>query len=103
MQTQALVARYLAENGWPFATDAGAGRSGTDVLNTPGLTWEVKARRDFTPEAWLRQAVAGDAVPLVVWRPNGAGPAGIENWAMMLRFGHGVHLLRDAGYGDPRH
>ena len=53
-ETQRLVAAYWNENGWPWATDAGAGRSGSDLLNTPGLKAEVKARRDLNLAAWLR-------------------------------------------------
>ena len=43
MRTQLLVAEHMRVNGWPFATSAGAGRSGSDVLNTPDVAVEVKA------------------------------------------------------------
>lgn len=102
-ETQRAVAAYLAEHGWPYATDVGAGRGGIDVLGTPGLGIEVKARRDFEPLAWLRQAVraAGGALPLVVHRPDGMGPATIADWPVTLRLADAVTLLRAAGYGDP--
>lgn len=101
-ETQRLVAEYLAANGWPFATDAGAGRSGSDILGTPGLAIEVKARRDFSPLAWLRQAAGGAGVPMCVHRPDGMGGASIADWPVTLRLSDLVALLRDAGFGDPR-
>lgn len=101
MQTQAGFAAYLREHGFPWATDAGSGRSGVDILNTPGLSWEVKARADFDPLAWLREARSRPGLPLVLWRPNGYGLASIDAWPMMTLVGPGVELLRAAGYGDP--
>jgi len=102
-ETQRLVASYLKGHGWPWATDAGAGRTGSDILNTPGLKIEVKARRDFSPTGWVRQAsgVVTPGLACVVQRPDGYGPAKIEDWLMITRFGDGVILLRQAGYGDP--
>lgn len=105
MQTQALVAAYYAEHGFPHATDAGAGRSGRDILGVIGVATEVKARRDFNPGAALRQAIAtadGD-LPVVVVRLDGMGPATIADWPAFLRFADLVALLRAAGYGQPTH
>lgn len=103
--TQRLVAGYFAARGWRWCTDAGAGRSGRDLLNTPGLAVEVKARRDLSLPKWLRQA-AGTAedgeVPLVVHRPDGFGPSSIDDWPMTLRLADAVRLLAAAGYGDGR-
>lgn len=100
-ETQRCVAGYLAGNGWPYATDAGAGRQGSDILGTPGLAIEVKGRRDYSPLAWLRQASNGTGLPLVVHRPDGMGPASIADWPVTLRLRDAVALLRAAGYGDP--
>lgn len=102
-QTQAVVAGFLREHGWPWAQDAGAGRQGRDVLGTPGLAIEVKARRDYSPLEWLRQAVgyADGDLPLVVHRPDGMGPARVAEWPVTLRLADAVRLLRAAGYGDP--
>lgn len=102
-ETQRLVAGYWNENGWPWATDAGAGRSGSDLLNTPGIKAEIKARRGFDLSAWLRQAskAPGHGLALVVQRPDGFGPATIGDWPMILRQEDGLILLRRAGYGDP--
>lgn len=99
MATQADLAGYLRTVGWPWATDAGSGRSGVDILNTPGLDIECKARADFNPLEWLRQADRG-GLAIVVWRPNGYGPASIEGWPAMLRLGPLVATLRAAGYGS---
>ena len=101
-ETQRVVALYMAAHGWPYASDAGAGRSGSDILGVPGLAIEVKARADFSPLAWMRQAASGGpGLPLVVHRPNGVGPACVADWPVTLRLEDVVTLLRAAGYGDP--
>jgi len=100
-ESQRAVAGYLAEHGWPYATDAGAGRQGSDILGVPGLAIEVKARRDFSPLAWIRQADNGGGLPLCVHRPDGMGPASIADWPVTLRLVDAVRLLRMAGYGEP--
>jgi hypothetical protein len=103
MKTQALVAEWLATRGFPFATDAGAGRQGRDILNTIGLAIEVKARRDLSLPAWLRQAVktaAGD-IPAVIHRPDGFGEASMADWPVTMRLEDWTRLVRAAGYGDP--
>lgn len=100
--TQRLVALWFRERGWPYATDIGAGRSGVDVENMPGLAPEVKARRDLDLTGWLRQATrnAGTSLPFVVHRPDGYGPASIGEWPVTLPLKHFTQLLIDAGYGD---
>lgn len=101
--TQALVAGTLAVDGFPYAESAGAGRSGSDITGTPGICWEVKARREFNPMQAIRQCVvnAGENLPIIVMRPDGAGPVSVDLWPMIIPFGHGRRLLRLAGYGDP--
>lgn len=102
-ETQRAVATYLAGNGWPYASDAGAGRAGNDILGVPGLAIEVKARRDLDLPAWLRQASRDHTggLPLVVHRPDGMGPAAVAEWPVTLRLADAVTLLRAAGYGNP--
>lgn len=100
METQALVAQWAHDNGFVFAVSTGAGRQGRDILNTPGLSIEVKGRADFNPLAWVRQAVAaadGD-LPFVVLRCNGQGPKNLYDWPVILRLGDMTELLRSAGY-----
>lgn len=102
-ETELLAARYLAENGWPFAMPTGAGASGIDITGCPGLGWEVKARTGFEPMANLRQATrnAEGGVPLVLLRPNGVGPANIGIWPVFTTLDQMIRLLRQAGYGNP--
>jgi hypothetical protein len=100
-ETQNLVAAVFRTL-FPYAESAGAGRNGRDVLSTPGVAVEVKARRDWSPIAWLRQVAGfgeGD-LPMVVVRPDGLGPAHIDEWPCVMRLGDAMRLLREAGYGD---
>lgn len=100
-QTQNLVAADLAADLFPAAVSTGPGRPGRDVTNTPGVAFEVKGARDLHAPAWIRQAVAaadGD-VPVVVWRPDGFGPASLDTWPAMLPYGELKKLLKRAGFG----
>lgn len=99
--TQRLVAAAWRGDGWPYAEDAGAGRNGKDLLGTPGLAVEIKGRRDFSPLAWMKQAACEDGLPIVVMRPDGAGPATVDDWPTFLRHADLRRLLRQAGYGNP--
>lgn len=102
-QTEHLVARAFAEDGWPYAEATGAGSPGRDIKGVLGVAVEVKARAGFEPMANLRQAVAnaGGDIPLVVMRPVGGGPSNIDDWPTFLTFGQARALLRLAGYGEP--
>ena len=100
--TETAIARWFTQNGWPFAEPVGAGRPGTDITGMPGLTVEVKARRDLNLTAWLRQAdTTNGSLPLVIHRPDGYGPATLAAWPVTFRLEHATRLLRQAGYGDP--
>jgi hypothetical protein len=72
---------------FPGCTDAGAGRPGKDLLNTPGLTVEVKAKGEVSLVAMLRKAKRdgelGD-MPAVIWRHNGQGEKTIDQWTLTL-------------------
>lgn len=99
--TQTEVARWFTRHGWPYAESTGAGRQGSDITGIPGLACEVKARRGFSPLAWIRQAAAGTAgLPFVVHRPDGMGPASIADWPVTLRLSDFTQLLQSAGFGD---
>lgn len=102
-ETQTVLAAYLVDHGFPGAMSTGAGRSGTDVTGTIGITWEAKARRDFSPLAWARQAAKVDPLllPICVCRPDGMGPQSVADWPAFTTVAHQVRLLRMAGYGDP--
>jgi len=102
-KSQSIVADYLKANGWPYAQSTGAGRSGTDVTGTPGIDWEVKARKDFNPTAavkQLKERSATGVLPLAVLRLNGQGEANIGEWVAVLRLADLVDLLKKAGYPD---
>lgn len=101
--TQRLLADYLRPL-FPRARSVEAFASGRDLLETPGVSVEVKATSTDPLLAALRQAVAaaeGD-LPLVVWRPNGYGPERIGEWVAAVRLVDAVDLLERAGYKDER-
>lgn len=101
MRSQLLTAEYLKTRGWPFADSAGAGRPGIDILNTPDVAVEVKARSDWSPLAWVKQAEknADGRLPFAVYRANGQGEdAG--KFIALIRLEDLVPLLRAAGYGS---
>ena len=99
--TQNIVAGWFASHGWPWAESAGAGRTGSDITGVPGLACEVKARRGFSPLAWIRQAQTGKgSLPFVVLRCDGQGPAMLADWPVILRLADFTDLLHEAGYGD---
>ena len=106
LRSQRVVADWFKGRGWPYAESTGAGRSGADVTGVPGLRIEVKARRAFSPLAWLRQ-VGDDAltwdqgVPFVVFRCDGQGEANVGEWGVLLRLDDFTTLLHEAGYGSP--
>lgn len=101
-RTQAVLAAWFRDHGWPFAESTGAGRSGSDITGMPGLSVEAKARTGFSPLAWLRQAraEARHGLPLVVFRCNGQGEASVGEWGALLTLEDLTQLLRDAGYGS---
>ena len=103
-QSEHVVADYLRRNGFDHAEPVGAGRSGTDVTGTPGIDWEVKARRGLNLAGLLRQLgerAAQERLGVGVVRLDGQGPASIETWAAVLTLADLVALLRAAGYGTP--
>jgi hypothetical protein len=73
-RTQKVIADYL-KTWFPYADTAGAGRQGEDILNVPTISIEVKARADFQPLAWIKQAEtnADGKLPMVIMRCNGQG------------------------------
>lgn len=102
-KTQALVAQWFRNHGWPYAESTGASRQGADLTGTPDIAVEVKARTGFNPLDWIRQAVrtADGRLPIVILRCNGQGETTIPDWPVLLRLEDLTHLLHEAGYGDP--
>lgn len=88
-QAQRIMADFW-EPVYPWVQPVSGGAPGRDLLNTPCLSVEIKARRDFDPLAWLRQACRNsdpDEMPVVQWRPDGWGPAKVHEWPYMGRSG----------------
>lgn len=86
-ETEDMVAERWQENGlFPEAESIAASLPGRDIKNTPGFAVEVKARTNFSPLAWARQAAAnaGYDFPVVVIRPNGMGKASLALWPVMM-------------------
>lgn len=101
--TQRIAAARFALRGksWRFATSTGAGESGVDIKNLPGLSPEVKARPGDVTGA-LKQAVKnrGEGLPFVIWRPNGYGPERAGEWPVIFTFDDALDLLEQAGYTE---
>lgn len=103
MRTQKVVAEGLNDL-WPHSESAGSGRSGRDVLGTPGVAIEVKARTGLDLPAWMRQAAkeaatTGD-LPVLIIRPNGMGEASLDDWPVVMSFKLWKEVMRDAGFGS---
>ncbi len=103
MRSQKVVAEWFATHGWVWAESTGAGRSGVDVTGMPGLAVEVKARREFNPTAWLKQARADarGGLPFVVFRGDGQGEKSVGDWGVLVSLTDLTTLLHEAGYGSP--
>ena len=99
-RTQKVVADWFRDSGFPYAETAGAGRPGSDIIGVPGLKIEVKARRAFSPLAWLKQAkdAPGGGLPFVVFRCDGQGEASVGEWGVLLTLDEMTKLLMLAGY-----
>lgn len=102
MRTQKVVAEWFAVHGWPYAESTGSARSGADITGAPDIAVEVKARADFSPLSWLRQAHsnADGRLPFVVLRCNGQGEVDPGQWGALLTLADLTNLLIAAGYGD---
>lgn len=100
-ETEAVVAKWFREYGWPFAEQVGSFRPGPDLTGTPGLAVEIKARRDLQLVSWLRQASQNPGLPMVIHRPDGMGPESVAIWPVTFHLADATRLLRRAGYGDP--
>jgi hypothetical protein len=100
-RTQKVFAEYIRPT-FPYAEPTGAGRQGSDILGTPGIHWELKARTGFNPSAALKQVAEGkadDELGLVVLRLNGQGEQSIGKWVALTDVDTMMRLLKEAGYG----
>ncbi len=113
-RTQKVFAEYVRKL-FPYAEPTGAGRQGRDILGTPGVWFELKARTGFNPLAALKQIekeAAADAKTsswemdgwpdksVAVLRMNGQGEANIGEWVVCCRVDTLLELLKEAGYGQ---
>jgi len=92
-KTQAVVASWLKQ-WYPYAESTGAGRQGEDITGIP-FSIEVKARSDFSPLAWIKQAEINKCgkIAFVVSRCNGQGENAGEYLAFM-RLGDLMNILQ---------
>lgn len=99
-RTQKVIADYLKQF-WAYADTAGAGRQGEDILNIPTVSIEVKARSDFQPLAWIKQAEtnANGKMPMVIMRCNGQGEDAGEYLAF-VKVKHIMPILHQAAPSD---
>ena len=93
-KTQKVVADWLKQ-WYPYAESTGAGRQGEDITGVP-FSIEVKARSDFQPLAWIKQAEAykRDNIAFVVSRCNGQGEDASQYLAFM-RLGDLMTILQE--------
>jgi hypothetical protein len=99
--SQVWVAELVAARLGFDATSNPASLPGKDILNTPGLSIEVKATGEFDMLAALRQAAANaepEDLPIAVYRPRGYGQEKLGQWPMFMRLEDGLDLLRRAGW-----
>lgn len=101
--SQRIVADRFKEAGWIYAEPTGAGRQGTDILGVLGVDIEVKARRGLDLTGALNQQeerIGVDSIlPVTIIRPDGYGPARIDDWPAALKLKNLIQLLKDADYG----
>lgn len=104
-ESEAAVAAYLRENGWPDAQRIEASLPGADIKNTPDLAFEVKSAREWNVLDWIRQAWTHGGLPIVVYRPDKYGPQTVSQWPAIVPLRVLVQLLIEAGYapeGEPK-
>lgn len=99
-----IVSANACKRVWPRAKPNGRSLAGRDILDTPPMAIEVKARSEFNPLAWIRQAEknAGEDYPVVWMRPNGLGPESVGKWLAFMRVDDWLELCDRAGLGPVR-
>ncbi|HXZ73026.1 MAG TPA: hypothetical protein VEH31_19430 [Streptosporangiaceae bacterium] len=96
---QRAAAAYLAA-WWPHAESNPNGRTGADILGTPGVAWEIKTPRLFRPAEWARQAArnAGPDLPVILYFPDGFGARSAGDTLAILPTSRLMAVLEEAGY-----
>lgn len=100
---RALVA-WLQTHGWPYAERRGGGFGGSDVVGTPGLTFECKAQAGTSLGVWVDQtetarAAAGDTYGVLAVKRRGTTDVG--RWFGVMPLEQLARLLADAGWATP--
>jgi hypothetical protein len=76
-RTQVVIAAWLRDHGWRGVRSPVGAETGQDIKGWTGdHSIEVKARADFDPLAWLKQAKKNakpDQRPVAIIRCNGQG------------------------------
>ena len=102
-KSQAIVAAYLQDQGWPYAQPVGAGRPGSDITGVP---WDVEvfARRDGLTALLekLEQQHQRTDFPrkVVIMRPDGWGEARVHLWPAITTLEDWIRTTRELG-GNP--
>lgn len=97
------ITDWLNAYGHPHATIRSKGQSGSDVLETPGICWELKAVQKTSLGAWVDQATqdasreGADIAVVVHKRRQVADPAAQFATLTLETFNQ---LLLEAGYGN---
>lgn len=101
-KSQQIAADFLKPV-FPDAASIAASLKGDDILNTPGWSFEVKARRDFTPTAAIRQIKAranGENWNACIMRPDGYGPEKVGDWLVFMTFSEFRAMISDLAVQD---
>jgi hypothetical protein len=101
---EAAVAQYLAANGFSHAERRGGGFGGSDIVGTPGISWEVKAQAGARLATWADQteaarAAAGDVYGILIAKR--AGTTDVGRWLAVLPMAQFMALLAEAGWTAP--
>jgi len=93
MRTQKVVADWLKQ-WYPNAESSGSGRNGEDITGVP-FSIEIKARSQFSPLAWIKQAESnkGGKIAFVVSRCNGQAERA-EEYLAFMRLGDLMNILQ---------
>lgn len=102
--TEAAVAAYLREHGWPHAERRGGGFGGSDIVGTPGITWEVKNQAGLRLGEWVDQMTgaqddASDRHGVLIVKRKGTTDPG--EWFAVMQLDGLLDLLAEAGWTAP--
>lgn len=102
-RTQVVIAAWLQSHGWPGVRSPVGAEAGQDIKGETGMhSIEVKARADFDPRAWLKQAKKNAKPgqrPCALIRMNGQGEGDVGEYLVIRRLEDDeLNRMRD---GDP--